>query len=202
MLRAPTWITSATSATSSTSRTSISSVTIGSPVSLLRLLQEPQPLDPEALEGVRRGARLVGAAAQHRGAGLAHAPGDLERLIAALDGAGTGDQGEVLAADADAVDLEHRSARPCGTARRRACTASGSGPGGRRPAPPRAQAPGPSRGRRSPRSRSTPRRWRRARSSRLSATRSTTAPICSSVASGFITIIIVCTCLSILDGEV
>ena len=71
MLRAPIWITSATSSTASMSRTSISSVTIGSPVSRLGLGEQPQALLAEALEGVRRGPRLVGAAAQQRRAGVA-----------------------------------------------------------------------------------------------------------------------------------
>ena len=52
------------------SRASISSVTIGSPVSRLGLGQQPQALLAEPLERVRRGARLVGAAAeQARAAG-------------------------------------------------------------------------------------------------------------------------------------
>ncbi len=47
----------------------MSSVTTGRPVSLLRLGEQPQALLAEALEGVRARARLVGAAAEHRGAG-------------------------------------------------------------------------------------------------------------------------------------
>ena len=48
--------------------------------------------DAEPLEGVRRGARLEGAAAQQRGAGaLGHLRG-LERLVAALDRARAGDE--------------------------------------------------------------------------------------------------------------
>ena len=42
---------------------------------LARLGEQPQALLAEALEGVRRGARLVGAAAEHRAAGVAHDPG-------------------------------------------------------------------------------------------------------------------------------
>ncbi len=74
---------------------------------LLRLLQQPQPLDPEALEAVRRGARLVGAAAQHRRAVLGDHARRLQRLLAALDRARAGDQAEVVAADPPAVDLDH-----------------------------------------------------------------------------------------------
>ena len=109
MLRAPIWITSATSTTSATSRTSISSVTIGRPGLLLRLLEQAQALDAEPLEGVRRGARLVGAAAQHRAPVLGDHPGHLEGLVAALHRAGPGDQREVVAADLAAVDVDHGS---------------------------------------------------------------------------------------------
>ena len=45
---------------------SISSVTIGRPVSSLASAQQAQPLVAEALEAVRGGPGLVGAAAQHR----------------------------------------------------------------------------------------------------------------------------------------
>ena len=107
MLRAPIWITSATSSTASRSRMSISSVTIGRPVSALRLGEQPQPLLTEPLERVRGGARLVGAAAEQRRAGVAHDARGLERLLARLDRAGPGDQREVVAADLAPLDIEH-----------------------------------------------------------------------------------------------
>src|SRR5205085_1016320 len=60
-----------------------------------------------ALEGVRRGARLVRAAAQQRRAGVAHDAPRLERLRARLDGARARDQREVLAADLASLDVDH-----------------------------------------------------------------------------------------------
>ena len=86
---------------------SISSVTTGRPVSRLGLGEQPQPLLAQPLEGVGRGARLVGAAAQQRRAAVAHDARRLQRLLARLDGAGAGDQREVIAADLAPVDLEH-----------------------------------------------------------------------------------------------
>ena len=108
MFRAPTWITSATSSTCSRSRVSISSVTIGSPVSSLASSQQPQALVAESLEAVRRRARLVGAAAQHRAAALLHRLRGRQQLLAALDRARPGHQGEVAAADSSPVHLHHR----------------------------------------------------------------------------------------------
>ena len=108
MLRAPTWITSATSSTGSRSRASISSVTIGRPLTSLASASSRRPSTPEPLEGVRRGARLVGAAAQHVRAGGLDDVGGLEQLVARLDGARAGDQGEVVAADLRAADVEDR----------------------------------------------------------------------------------------------
>ena len=58
-----------------------------------------ESFDAEALKGIRRGARLVGAAAEKLRAGGGHLLGDGEGLLAALDGAGTGDDGQVAAAD-------------------------------------------------------------------------------------------------------
>ena len=107
MLRAPIWITSAYSTTSSTWRGSISSVTIGSPVSSRASAQDLEPLDAEPLEGVRRGARLERAAAEHRRAGGGDRARRLERLLAVLDRARPGDQAEAAVADAAAVDLDH-----------------------------------------------------------------------------------------------
>ena len=106
MFRAPIWITSATSATSSMSRTSISSVTIGRPVSALAPPRAAAGPPAEALERVRRGPRLVGAAAEHARPAVGDGPRHLERLRPALDRAGAGDQGEVVAADLAAVHVD------------------------------------------------------------------------------------------------
>ena len=75
----------------------------------LRLGEQAQPLLPEALEAVGRGARLVGAAAEQARAAGRHEPGRGQRLVARLDGARPGDQAEVLAADPAALDLDHRA---------------------------------------------------------------------------------------------
>ena len=66
------------------------------------LAQQVQAGGTHALVGVRGGAGLVGTAAQHRGAGGLHAAGDADEVLA-LDGAGTGDDLELVAADLDAV---------------------------------------------------------------------------------------------------
>ena len=75
----------------------------------LGLLEQPQALLAEALERVRRGARLVGAAAEQRGAGGRHGAGGGERLVARLDRARPGDEREVLTADLSSLDVDHRS---------------------------------------------------------------------------------------------
>ena len=54
-----------------------------------------EPALPRALERVGRGARLVGAAAQHGRAAGAHAARDLEQAGLVLDRAGAGDHGGV-----------------------------------------------------------------------------------------------------------
>ena len=74
---------------------------------LARLGEQPQPLAAEALEAVRRGAGLVGAAAQHRGAAVgSRLRAIASSCVAALDRAGAGDQGEVVAADLSPVDVD------------------------------------------------------------------------------------------------
>jgi hypothetical protein len=82
----------------------------------LGLAQQPQALLAEALEGVRRGARLVRAAAIHRRAGGRHGVRGGEDLVARLDGARTGDQREVVAADLAPRDLQD-AAPPAGDLR-------------------------------------------------------------------------------------
>ena len=74
----------------------------------LGLGEQPQPLLAEPLEGVRARARLVGAAAEHRRAGAADDVGGGEQLVARLDGARPGDEGEVVAADLAPSDVEDR----------------------------------------------------------------------------------------------
>ena len=66
------------------------------------LAQQVQAGGTHALVGVRGGAGLVGTAAQHRGAGGLHAAGDADEVLA-LDGAGAGDDLELVTADFDAV---------------------------------------------------------------------------------------------------
>ena len=90
---------------------SSSSVTIGSPVSALASARISRPGRAEALERERRRARLVGAAAQHRGARLLDRARDGHRLLARLDRARPGDQAErLVAADRAAGDVEHARA--------------------------------------------------------------------------------------------
>ena len=75
----------------------------------LGLGEQAQALLPEALEGVRARARLVGAAAEEARA----ARGDRARrghdLVARLDRARPGDEAEVVAADLAPVDLDDRA---------------------------------------------------------------------------------------------
>jgi hypothetical protein len=118
MLRAPIWMTSATSTIASSSLVSMSSVTIGRPGLLARLGEDPQARAAEPWNEYGDGARLVGAAAEHRRAGRGHDPRRLERLVARLDRARPGDEREVLAADLPAADLEDRG-RPAAQLGRR-----------------------------------------------------------------------------------
>ena len=158
----------------------------------LGLGEQPQALLPEPLEGVRRGARLVGAAAEHRRAGRRR-PRARSSSVWSRDSTvhGPGDQREVLAADLAPVDLDARCAR------RGVICARGElvgledrhdllDAGCALEAEPLRRA----RGRRSRRSRSPPRRATGARARRTVSIRSMTAWISSSVAVAFITIII------------
>ena len=71
----------------------------GQPGHLADVGEDLQALDPQALEGVRRGARLERTAPEQLGArGLGHL-GRLERLLGRLDGARAGDQGEGVRTD-------------------------------------------------------------------------------------------------------
>src|ERR687892_280595 len=73
---------------------------------LARLGQQAQAGLAEALERVRRRARLVGAAAQQLRARVLHGVGRLEHHLARLDRARAGDRGEVVAAYLATVDLD------------------------------------------------------------------------------------------------
>src|SRR5436190_1832771 len=75
----------------------------------LRLGEQPQALLPQPLEGVGRGARLVGAAAEQGRPRLADDARGLQRDVARFDGAGAGDHGEALTAHLASVDLKHRA---------------------------------------------------------------------------------------------
>ena len=76
---------------------------------LARFGEEPESLGAEALERVRRGPGLVGAAAQHRRPAVGDRLGHLQGLRAALDGARAGDQREVVASDLAPVHLDDGS---------------------------------------------------------------------------------------------
>ena len=83
----------------------------GQPRGLARLVQELEPFLLEPLEGVGRGPRFEGPAAQDvRPAGL-DALGHGQELRARLDGAGPGHDHELLAADGHPVDPELRRFR-------------------------------------------------------------------------------------------
>ena len=75
---------------------------------LARLLEDLERFLAEALEGVRRGARLEGAPAEHRHALLRDGARRLHRLLARLDRARAGDEAEVPVADPPAADVDHR----------------------------------------------------------------------------------------------
>ena len=90
----------------------MSSVTTGRPVCSRASARSSRPFSAEALEGVGRGARLEGAAAQHRGAGRFGGHGGREDLVRRLHRAGAGDEGEVAAADLAAAHVDDRVGRP------------------------------------------------------------------------------------------
>ena len=107
-LRAPICMTSMPRSTkSSTSRTSMTSVTTGMPVLGFCLEQQVEAALAHALVGVRGGAGLVGAAAQHGRAGRLAAAGDLDEVVA-LDRAGARYDLKRAAADLDAAaEVDH-----------------------------------------------------------------------------------------------
>ena len=84
----------------------MTSVMMPRPVASLALRSSLRPSSFHALEIVRRGARLEGAAAQHARAGRGHAFGRLHDLLFAFHGAGAGHHDELVAADLAAVDLD------------------------------------------------------------------------------------------------
>ena len=126
MLRAPTWRQSAYFSMTSRSLVSMISVMTGRPVASRASASSLQPFGAQPLEGVRRGARLEGAAAQNLRAGVLARParcrGD---LLAVLDRARPAHHHDLVA---------RRFRRPpiltvpviaaAEFARRRACTAS------------------------------------------------------------------------------
>ena len=73
--------------------------------------QDLEPLLAESLEGVRRGARLVRAAAEQLPAGALDPLGDGARLVERLDRAGAADHDDAVAADVDAADVDDRVVR-------------------------------------------------------------------------------------------
>ena len=85
------------------------SVTTGKSDPAPRVLEQPQAFVLHSLERVGRGARLERAAAQQMRAGALDRVGGRLDLLLALDRAGAGDNGEALAADLDAVDVDQRA---------------------------------------------------------------------------------------------
>ena len=76
------------------------------PVSRRALASSFKPFEPEALEFVRRGARLEGAAAQDGGAGGFDRMGGGEQLLLALDRARSGHDLQLFAADQVAPHID------------------------------------------------------------------------------------------------
>ncbi len=74
---------------------------------LPRFHQQAQAFEAEALERVRTGAGLEGPGAEQLHACIRHIARDGEELLAAFHAARPGDEGEIAAADADAVHLHH-----------------------------------------------------------------------------------------------
>ena len=191
MLRAPICTTSATSATGLDVARVHQLGDDRQAGALLGLGEQPQPLLPEALEGVGRRARLVGAAAEHRRAGRlddvggAAAPGRATRRCTARRSArssrrrsgGRRSRAPTAAPWRSAWDASLYGLRigttlvDAGRARRAR--------GGRR-----------ARGRRRRRSRSPPRRCEGCARAPTDSMRAMTAWISSGVAVGFMTIII------------
>ena len=68
--------------------------------------QDLQPLLAQSLERIRRGARLVGAAAEELPAGVLDPLGDGAGLIERLDRARAADDDDAVAADVDAADVD------------------------------------------------------------------------------------------------
>jgi hypothetical protein len=80
----------------------------GQPRLVPDLGEDAQTLLAEALEGVRRGAWLVGPAAQQRGSRRLRHLGRLESLLMGLDRARPGDEREGVRPDGHAPDVHRR----------------------------------------------------------------------------------------------
>src|SRR5207244_3818018 len=79
---------------------------------IARRAQELQAFDAHALKRVGRGARFVGAAAQHARTGARNAFCRLEELRLALDRARAGHDDDFAAADLDAAGIDDRLLAP------------------------------------------------------------------------------------------
>ncbi len=90
----------------STWSTLITSLTVGSPVARPASAEQIDAVPAEALERVRVGPRLEGAAPQHHRAARAHGLGGGEDLLARLDRARAGDDDELAAADERLADAD------------------------------------------------------------------------------------------------
>ena len=106
MFRVPTWRMSAYSATMSTWFGLHDLGDDRQPGPVARLGEVAQGLDAQALEGVRAGPRLEGAAAEDRRAGRGDRVGRLEELVAALDRARSGHHGQRAVADDRVEDAD------------------------------------------------------------------------------------------------
>ena len=107
MLRAPTWKMSAYLSISSIWLTSITSVTSARFSAVAASRSMLQPFFAEALEAVRRAARLERAAAEDLRAGAPHRRGRRAHLLLALGRARTGHHDDFVAADAHVADGDH-----------------------------------------------------------------------------------------------
>src|SRR5260370_29189752 len=79
-------------------------------VALADLGKNLQPLEAQALKGIRRGARLISARAEEADTGAMHALRNGKRLLPALNRAGAGNDGQFSSADAYLAALWGREA--------------------------------------------------------------------------------------------
>ena len=76
-----------------------------------RIGEVAEAVEPEAAEGIRRGPRLEGAAAEHRGSCGRDLARGRQHLLAGLDRTRTGDHDEGPVTKSDAGDIDHGGLR-------------------------------------------------------------------------------------------